>query len=446
MLRGGSRGVGQAVRARYVIAADGASSPVRTWLGINESGTGRFGHSVNVHFQADLSGYVQDKPFMLFWIVNGQTQGTIARASADDNRWTYNFAGEPDREYSSAELIEQVRLAVGDADLQVEVLDVMHWDYEQSVTDRWRAGSVLLAGDAAHRFPPHGAFGMNSGVQDAHNLAWKLAAVLRGTAAPALLDTYEVERKPVAVANGRQALANTASVSETGWHGPSEDELAVIELPVEGAVLRARIAAGVDAQRAHLHSEGQQFGVIYASSAVFADGTAPEPSTVAVYRETGHPGARAPHVWLRDRGGHRVSTVDLWRGEFTLLAGPDGVDWVSAAQSIATNLRVPLTTYRIGSGLPLEEDDRPWKKIYGIANSGAVLVRPDGHVAARFQDSSAAPDALSAALRHILHLDLPVDLPAADRPQHPALAGDHMARSDTAAPALADANPAGEQR
>jgi 2-polyprenyl-6-methoxyphenol hydroxylase-like FAD-dependent oxidoreductase len=406
-LRSRAKGRERRVRARYVIAADGASSPIRSWLGISESGTGRFGHSLNVHFRAGLSSYVQGKPFMLFWVVNGDTQGTIARASADDSRWTYNFDAEPDREYSSAEIIRQVRLAVGDPALQVEIVDVMRWDYEQSVADCWRSGRVLLAGDAAHRFPPHGAFGMNSGVQDAHNLAWKLAAVLRGTASPALLDTYEAERRPVALSNSRQALANTASVSETGWHGPSAEELAAIELPLEGADLRARIGAAVDAQRPHLHSLGQQFGAVYASTAVLPDGTAPEPSTISEYRESGHPGARAPHVWLRDRDGRRVSTLDLWRGEFTLLVGPGGASWLPVAEAVATSMRVPLTAHQVGPGLPLEEHDRPWTKVYGVSDDGAVLVRPDGHVAARFQDASASPDGLTAALRHVLHLDVP---------------------------------------
>jgi 2-polyprenyl-6-methoxyphenol hydroxylase-like FAD-dependent oxidoreductase len=398
--------VTEQVRAAYVVAADGLTSPTRERLRIPESGTGRFGHSVNVHFLADLGAYVYDKPFMLYWIVNGETQGTIGSSSPDQTRWTYNFDAQPDLDYPAAVLVEQVRMAVGVPDLDVELLDVLRWDYEQSVTERWRVGRVLLAGDAAHRFPPHGAFGMNSGVQDAHNLAWKLIEVLRGRAGETLLDTYEAERKPVAKANGRQALINTHNMAETGWHGPDSDALATIELPVEGRDLRERIGAAVAKQRAHLHSQGQQYGTIYTSGAVVSDGTEPIESTVSEYRETGHPGARAPHVWLRNAAGVRLSTLDLWDGSFVLLAGARGGDWLPAASEAADHYAIRLTTHHVGSGAGLTEESRRWTQLYGVSESGAVLVRPDGHVGARFHELPDSPvTCLEETFRQILHLD-----------------------------------------
>ena len=277
-----------------------------------------------------------------------------------------------------------MRLAVGDPGLEVNVLGVLRWDYDQAVADNWRVGRVLLAGDAAHRFPPHGAFGMNSGVQDANNLAWKLIHVLRGRAGEGLLDTFEDERKPVAEDNSRQALANTQALADAGWHDGRQQELAYIELPDEGRAVRDRIAAAVSGQRAHLHSEGQQFGTIYQSDAVVPDGTEPVLSSVSEYRETGHPGARAPHVWLRRSDGERLSTLDIGGSGFVLLAGARGQAWLQAAVAAAERHGVEVTAQQIGGGSDLAAEGRDWESTYGVAEDGAVLVRPDGHIGARF--------------------------------------------------------------
>lgn len=415
-------GVLETIDASYVVAADGAATSTRARLGIVETGTGSFGHSVNVFFRARLSPYVNDKPFMLFWIVNGETQGTLAAASSDQTCWTYNFDAQPGVEYQEATLVNEVRQAVGVADLDVEVLDVLRWDYEQAVSEDWRAGRVLLAGDAAHRFPPHGAFGMNSGVQDANNLAWKLVQVLRGSAGDALLDTYEAERKPVAEQNSMVALANTRAVAATAGRGMSRKELAAIEHPVEGREIRERIGAAVSAQRAHLHSEGQQFGTIYKSSAVVPDGTSPVDSTVSEYRETASPGARAPHVWLRNPSGDRLSTLDLWNDGFVLLTGAQGEPWLAAAPSIAQRTGLKLASYGIGTGSEFVADERSWTETYGVSDGGAVLVRPDGHVGARFPQPSDDPHAsLNEVFHRILHPD--------SRKHQPATAATHDQRS-----------------
>jgi len=277
-------------------------------------------------------------------------------------------------------------------------------DYDQAVTARWRSGRVLVCGDAAHRFPPHGGYGMNSGVQDAENLAWKLRVVLRGAATAGLLDSYEPERKPVAEFNGERALINTQALQETLWLADDPAALATAERLHDGADIRQGTSVAVARQRDHFFTEGQQLGFVYESAAVVDDGTPAEQSTVSTYHATGHPGARAPHLWLADRDGAQCSTVDLCTDRFVLLAGPGGGPWLAAAQAAGDRLGVAISGHVIGTGCDLHEVSGSWTDLYGVSATGAVLVRPDGHVAARFAALPAdATAAVIDALGRVLH-------------------------------------------
>ncbi|MEU9332892.1 FAD-dependent monooxygenase [Streptomyces sp. NPDC048290] len=320
----------------HVVAADGTRSPVRRTLGITEDAGPVFGESVNVCFRsAALTRSMADSPHMTHWVVDAELSGAVYITGRDD-RWILNVERDPalpDSAYDDARRVDMVRRAVGDPDLDVEVLTTLRWLHESAVADTWRVGRVLLAGDAVRRFPPHGGFGMNSGIQDTHNLVWKLVRVLRGDASDGLLDTYEQERKPVAVHNRDQVMLNTERLAETGWLADAAEEIAGIELP-EGEAIRRRIRDGVPAQREQFWTSGQQFGYLCTSSAVIADGTAPEVSTVSDYRPTGHPGARAPHLWLRDRQDRRCSTVDLPAAGFVLLTGAEGEPWREPADRL----------------------------------------------------------------------------------------------------------------
>jgi 2-polyprenyl-6-methoxyphenol hydroxylase-like FAD-dependent oxidoreductase len=353
------------VTCRYVVAADGMHSPMRTLLNSTETSTGVFGHSISVYFRADLSRFRPDRPFALTWTVAPGAEGTFGIAAADASEWTFTFAAEPDDDYGDAELQERVRSAVGDPDLDIEVVDVLRWDYEQAVTDRWRVGPVFFCGDAAHRFPPHGGFGMNSGVQDAENLAWKLAATLRWGASDDLLDTYETERKPVAIYNGQRAVINTQRLAAARWDP-------------------AHAAASLEDQGEHFLSVGQQMGRVYVSSAVIEDGTELVESTITDYVETGRPGARAPHITLEDRAGLRSSTIDACSASFTLLTDD------RAAAAFGESV-VPMNVVTVGPEGSSRAVDRSWHEVYGVSPSGGVLIRPDGHVAARFKDLPADP-------------------------------------------------------
>ncbi|WP_084572774.1 FAD-dependent monooxygenase [Methylocapsa aurea] len=401
-------GRSELVRARYVIACDGVRSPTRGALGIGESGYGAFGDSISVQFRADLEKHRRGRNFGLFWVANPDTQGAFTWRRRSDS-WLYNFdpkPGEDAESYTADRCRDIIRKAVGDSDVGIEIESILPWKHDQAVSDAWRAGRVFLAGDAAHRFPPHGGFGMNSGVQDSVNLVWKLVLVLRGQAGDALLDTYEAERKPVAEFNGRQCLENTHRMEETGWLLRDPGSLADIEKPgLEGQAARDRVAAAIPRQREQFYSHGQQFGSIYESAAVIPDGTEPERSTISDYYMTAHPGARAPHLWLTSPGGGELSTLDLFGDGFVVLAGREGRAWRDAARSIGEGGAIPLTGYTVGLGGDFIErsEEKTLIALYGLAPDGAVLVRPDGHVAFRSKTSVAdAARALQDALEALL--------------------------------------------
>ena len=355
-----------------------------------------------------MESYRAGREYGLFWIANGDIQGAFGWRKRG-NLWFFNFEaaqGEDPAIYTADRCADLVRAAAGVPDLAIKIISILHWQHDQSVTKQWRAGRVFLAGDASHRFPPHGGFGMNSGIQDSQNLVWKLIARLRWKAGDRLLDTYEAERKPVAQRNGDQCVLNTKRMAETGWLLKDGRALAAIETP-EGEPLRQKISSAIPKQREQFFSQGQQFGQLYDSSAVVDDGTPVEESTVSTYRPTGHPGARAPHFWLIDAQGKDYSTIDLYDGGFILLAASAGEGWLGAAAGISDATAVPLHAFHIGSlGYGQRPSQTPWESLVGVGASGALLIRPDGHVGARWPT---LPDdvsgVLAAALAQILDVE-----------------------------------------
>lgn len=402
------------IRAKYVVACDGVRSPTRQALGIGEDGEPAFGDSINVRFRADLETHRRDRRYGLFWVVNGDTQGALAWRRRG-NEWTYNFEakpGEDPQSYTDERCVELIRLAVGDPEVKVEIQSILHWRHDQAVTQQWREGRVFLAGDSAHRFPPHGGFGMNSGVQDSANLVWKLWLVLRGKAGNSLLDTYEEERKPVAEFNGRQALVNTRRMEQTGWLLNDTEFLASIEEDnARGRALRNRIGAAIPAQKEQFYSQGQQFGTIYQSGAVVADGRRPEVSSVRDYVPSGQPGGRAPHLWLQGRDGQRISTIDLFYRNFVAMLAPDGERWRAEVMTVADLFGVPVDVVRLApdGDLAVEPGQTQFTDLYGIGSDGLVLVRPDGHVLLRLSHHPEEPtEFLTRSLGGVLGVVLPV--------------------------------------
>jgi len=282
------------------------------------------------------------------------------------------------------------------------------------LVDRYRWGRVLLAGDAAHRHPPTTGLGLNSAIQDAHNLAWKLAAVLKGEAHDSLLDSYEAERRPVAAANIQWALMTfqnhqltdagiglvrgNAALSMANFRRFFADD-------GEGRTRRARLAQIMEVQRMEWQAHDIELGYHYEAGALMPDGTpTPERDPLGqTYVPTTRPGHRLPHAWLA-RDGTRLSTLDLVRpGRFVLLTGGASSGWAEAAATVARSSGVPIDVVEISDASAVRDADRSWRHLRAVSTDGAILVRPDQHVAWRAMGRVAEPQAaLAAALGRIL--------------------------------------------
>ncbi len=391
-----SAGRSYEVEAEYLIAADGAGSPVRSQLGIEMDGPQRIGHFVNVYFRADLDPWVADRPATIYFIANPEAQGAFQPLDAR-GCWLCQIAydGTPTafEAYTPEKCIEWIRTAVGDQTPDPEVLSIVSWTMNATVAGEMVRSRVILAGDAAHQLPPTGGFGANTGIQDVHNLAWKLALVRSGAAASPLIDTYETERRPVARFNADRSLENAAMVQR-----------------INAAALSGRAKAdapeeAVGASRRYGNFLGMELGFHYDSAAVVPDGTdAPVvEDEVITYAPCGRPGHRAPHVWL-ERDGERVTTLDLFGRGFTLLAGPQGEGWVEGAGVAGKRIAVDVRAHAVGGKGDYVDVDGDWTGKYGVSVDGAVLVRPDGHVGWRTSDAGVPDHArqLEDALRKLL--------------------------------------------
>ncbi|WP_031466758.1 FAD-dependent monooxygenase [Sciscionella sediminilitoris] len=348
----GPDGSEYAMRADYLIAADGCASGIRETLGIGCSGRGFLQTSRSVLFRAELDEYLREG-FCQFVIDQPDFGGFVT--TYGDGRWLL-FHGQ--RETDPAVLESLVRRAIGRADLAIEIVTTGVFDVRAEVARRYREGRVFLAGDAAHTLPPNrGGYSANTGIEDAHNLAYKLAAVLGGQARAELLDTYEAERRPVAELCHDQIFARMDAES-----GASPTPI------IEDAAMA--------------------FGCLYRSAAVRGAGEE-LPAARRPEDWAGQPGTRAPHLWL----GPRESTLDLFQAGWVLLA--DGEIWAEAVRSAEERLGVPVELVSFAEPEfteQLREEIRCW---YGIEDGGASLVRPDGYLAWR---AVRAPDDPAAAL------------------------------------------------
>ena len=350
------------LRAKYLIAADGAQSRVRRVVAREMIGRDGVYDSINILFNADLRPWTQHRPAALYFVEQPDLRATFLTINAHD-RWGFLIHslkqyGYTPADFTAERCIQLIRQGVGKDDLAVKILGVSAWEASAIVADRYRDGRLFLAGDAAHEMPPTGGFGMNTGVQDVQNLVWKLAAVLKGQAADPLLDTYHAERQPLGTLTTTASLENSLSMGRTARQDSAK-------LP----------------RSEFLNEQGLIFGASYRSDAVIPDGTPPPEveDPVTQYVPSARPGSRAPHVWL-ERTGERLSTIDLFGGRFVLLTGPEAGLWMQAGARLAAAARPELVVHAIGDGGELADPEGTWRGVYGIDADGAVLVRPDGYV------------------------------------------------------------------
>jgi 2-polyprenyl-6-methoxyphenol hydroxylase-like FAD-dependent oxidoreductase len=344
------------IRARYMIAADGARSGIRDALDIGRSGRGQLSIQRSILFRAPIDHYLE-RGIVQFDIE--QPGLTAFLTTYSDGRWVLMLSDDVDRDPDQQRAA--VRQAVGIADLPVELLTTGRWELTALIADRFNSGPVFLAGDAAHQLPPNrGGYGANTGIEDVHNLAWKLAAVLRGESTNALLDTYDAERRPIAWLRHDQIFARADYKAHLG--GPAGDVDVIDDIAME-------------------------LGQLYRSSAVI--GAAEDlPPAQRPDQWAGQPGTRAPHLVLDDRR----STLDLFRRGWVLLS-QDG-RWGAAADGVAVDF-VCLTASDVLGPITFGE-------AYGIGPDGASLVRPDGYIAARWTTIPTDPAAeLGHALRQV---------------------------------------------
>lgn len=384
------------VRSRYVVAADGAGSRIRKSLGIEPQGPEKLQTFVMIHLETSLRSRLGSPPAVLSFVCDPGATGVFVAHDPDREAVfmiAYDDTAESLADYDEARCTALVRSALADPDLDFHIANVLTWQMTAQVAERYRDGRIFLVGDAAHRFPPTGGLGLNSGVQDAHNLAWKLAWVLEGRTDEALLDSYESERRPVAQSNANQSLKNALRLFEVpaalGLADPEAATREAMEQVLASPAGRAAVETAIANQAEHFDMPGQQLGFSYAPDA--------EPPDPRHFVPSGAPGHRVPHAWLSSPG--RVSVLDRIAPDgFTLLTGPEADAWPGALSALGDDAPVVLQV--------LGDAELPalgrWLDEAGIARSGALLVRPDQHVAWRAPDASGAsglPEALARALR-----------------------------------------------
>jgi 2,4-dichlorophenol 6-monooxygenase len=362
-----------AIAAKYLLGADGAASAVRRWTGIELVGPRTIQSFVMVHLGADLRPMLGQDLGVIYFVADARTGGTFV-SHGHDREWVFMHPWDPDTEpveqFDDARSLELVRASMVDTDIDIDVLGTSTWHMSAQVAEHYRHGRTFLIGDSAHRFPPTGGLGLNTGVADVHNLVWKLAAVEAGWAHPALLDSYEQERQPVARFNCDQSLSNAMRLIEVpislGLSDDREQSAATMVEILADPERRKDVEAAIADQAVHFDLLGLQLGHSYEHGVVVADGSEPvAPADPARdYEPSTRPGGRLPHAWLNQT----TSTLDLVDPVvptiLTVEAVPSGdvgpVPWINAV--------VPASI---------------WSETLGLRSDQCLVVRPDQHVAYR---------------------------------------------------------------
>lgn len=376
-------GVTETVRAGYLVACDGGSGEIRRTLGIRRNGRGRM--------RSNVSFFFRSKDFLpahglglanLYFVFNPGSFGVFTAIDGNE-LWNYQYYFlDPTRSTEELDAAAILHRAMGKP-FEFELLQTMHWHHHQSVARQWRVGRVFLAGDAAHLFAPTGGVGMNTGIGDACDLAWKLDAVLRGWGGEALLESYEIERKPIAIRNSLISATNSDKIDMVMDEIGPEIEA---DTP-QGESHRADITGRIRWMARQFNSGGTHLGYRYVESPVIAgDGTPEPPDDFMQVVPSTWPGSRAPHAWLTDDTSVRgKSTLDWFGRGFVLVCAPDAPD------------ATPLVNALVARGATCRVETLP-ASLVAPYEKPLVLVRPDGHVCWRGDQPPPEPAALAACV------------------------------------------------
>ena len=412
------------IRSKYLVGADGGRSKVAEQAGLPMEGQMDIAGSMNIVFKADLSQYVAHRPSVLYWVLQpGSTIGGIGLGLVRMVRtwdewlivWGYDIS-QPAPVVTDEMAISLVRNLVGAPELEVEITSTSVWGNNKMYATEMNNGRVYCMGDATHRHPPSNGLGSNTSVQDAFNLAWKLAYVLQGKAGKGLLDSYTQERSPIAkqiVLRANKSIEEFGGILQAlGILDTNDPKVMQTRIDArrdntpEGAKRRAELKTALELKDYEFNAHGVELGQRYASNAVLKDGT-PEPALThdpeLYYHPTTWPGARLPHAWL-GRDGFKISTKDLaGHGKFALFTGISGEKWAAAAREVAAELGIEISAHVIGPGREYTDIYEDWTRLREVGEDGCVLVRPDQFIAWRSTSLTANPKSdLLAALKSVL--------------------------------------------
>ncbi len=345
----------ETLSAQYLIAADGANSLLRKLLNIEMEGMDNLGMFCNIYCEMNLDKYVQHRPSAGFMFTRPDVRGVFILSKDSHQKWLIGIRLDPSRHltkelFTDAFCIDYVKKILNDPAVEVRLINKAFWTMAALIAKEYRVGRIFLAGDAAHCLPPTGGFGMNTGIQDVHNLAWKLAMVIKGQAKDSLLDTYYTERVQIAKTNTFWSISN-AKRFEKIFTALAQNDLKTFEETLKD-------------QNRHINNLLLDLGFVYGS----------EYQTQESYLPSAKIGARAPHCWLLKDHALK-STLDLYSTQFVLVCHPEALYWQTQYHQF------PCRIITIGSQGDYLDKDQDFLEKYDISKKGAVLVRPDGHVA-----------------------------------------------------------------
>ncbi len=409
------------IRSKFLVGADGGNSKVAENAGLPFEGQMGVGGSMNILFRADLSRHVAHRPSVLYWVMQpGANVGGIGMGLVRMVRpwnewlivWGYDI-NQPAPVVDAAYATEVARQLVGDPELEIELISANTWTVNNMYATHMQTERVFIMGDAAHRHPPSNGLGSNTSIQDAYNLAWKFAAVVRGSAGHGLLETYSKERAPIAkqiVTRANQSIGEFGPIFEALGLTGSVDPVKM----QENMDKRCDSGEGAEKQREALRKaiafkkyefdcHGVEMNQRYDSAAVVRDdhadpGFAKDPELH--YQPTTWPGARIPHCWLFRDTGEQVSTLDLaGKGRFAIFTGIGGEAWDAAARTVGAEFGLDIAVHVIGPRKPVQDQLGDWSTLRETSDSGAVMTRPDQHVCYRIARMPAQP---AAELQRVL--------------------------------------------